>query len=64
VLFADFIKIIGLMGTVIGIELVAALIFMVAVIYLRNQQAAGLIGNLSSLSMTITLIAILLKFDN
>ena len=60
-LFADFIKIIGVLGAVIGIEIIAILIFMVSVIYLRNQQVAGLIGNFSSMSMALVLLITLLK---
>ena len=62
-LFVDFIKIIGLLGAVIGIEIIATLIFMVAVLYLRNQQAAALIGNFSSISMALVLMITLLKKD-
>lgn len=62
-LFVDFTKIVGVLGAVIGIEIVAILIFMVSAIYLRNQQVAGLIGNLSSMSMAFVLLVTLLKKD-
>ncbi|MGB9979242.1 hypothetical protein [Methanobacterium sp.] len=57
----DFMKFIGLFGTVIGIEIIAIIIFIVASLYLRNQQAAGLVGNISSMSMAIVLMITLLK---
>lgn len=62
-LFMDFIKITGLLGTVIGIEIIAILIFTAAAVYLRNQQAAALIGNISSMSMAFVLMLTLLKND-
>ena len=54
-------KIIGLTGVVVGMELLAGAIFIVSVIYFRNQYLAGVIGNLFSLSMAIGLITFFLK---
>lgn len=56
-------KIFGLVGVIVGIEIVAAVIFIFSFIYLRNQQLAGIIGNFSSLSLTLGLITIFLKKD-
>jgi hypothetical protein len=54
-------KFIGLVGVVIGIEIIAGIIFFLSLLYLRNQQIAGIIGSLSSMTMTCTLITIFLK---
>ena len=62
-LFMDFIKFIGLFGTVLGIQMIAIIIFIVSTVYLGNQQVAGLIGNISSMIMALVLIATLLKND-
>lgn len=54
-------KIIGLTGVVVGIELLAGAIFVLSIIYFRNQYLAGVIGNIFSLSMTIGLITFFLR---
>ena len=59
--FTDFMKIVGLVGILIVFELVGGLISSVAVIYLRNPLFAAMIGSLSCITLTIVLIAILLK---
>jgi hypothetical protein len=56
-------KIVGLVGILSGIEILAAIIFTISFIYLRNPQVAGIIGNISSLSMTLGLITLFLKKD-
>lgn len=51
-MFIDFLnKIIGMVGLVVGIELIAIAIFSVSVLYFRNPIVAGVIGNLSSLEI-------------
>lgn len=50
-------KIIGLVGLVIGIELIAAVIFTLSIVYLKNPVTAGIIGNMSSLTIFLGLIA-------
>ncbi len=59
----NLIKILGLTGTVIGIELIAVLIFTLSLVYFRNQQTAAFIGCFSMLSMVLSLIAVFLKFE-
>jgi hypothetical protein len=49
-------KIIGLVGLIMGIELIAIAIFMTLILYFRNPVVAGLIGNISSLTMTLGLL--------
>jgi hypothetical protein len=49
-------KIIGLFGLMIGIEIIAAVIFSISVLYFRSPIIAGTVGNLSSLGMTLGLI--------
>lgn len=56
-------KILGLVGVIVGIEIIAAIIFTFSLIYLRNPQFAGVVGNISSLSLTLGLITIFLKRD-
>jgi hypothetical protein len=54
-------KIVGLVGILIVFELFGGIICSVAVIYLSNQLVAAMIGSLSCITLTIVLIAILLK---
>jgi hypothetical protein len=56
VIILNLVKIIGFFGLIIGIELVAVAIYMVSVLYLRNTAVAGVIGNMSSLSIIFGLI--------
>ncbi|MBZ2164787.1 hypothetical protein [Methanobacterium spitsbergense] len=54
-------KIIGLVGLVIGIEIIAVVIFTFSILYFKNPVIAGLIGNFSSLTMISGLIAFSIK---
>lgn len=56
-------KIIGLVGVCIGIEIIAGLIGIFAIIYVRNPYMAGVIASLSSLSMSGALIYTFLKSE-
>jgi hypothetical protein len=56
-------KILGLFGLMVGIELIAIAIFTVSILYIRNPIAAGLIGNISSLTMTLGIIGIAINRD-
>ena len=56
-------KIIGMIGLVMGIELIAIAIFTVSVIYFRNPVVAGVIGNLSSLGMLLATLFVFVKRD-
>ena len=56
-------KILGLFGLMVGIELVAIVIFTVSILYIRNPVAAGLIGNISSLTMTLGIIGYAVNRD-
>ncbi|MBZ2165308.1 hypothetical protein [Methanobacterium spitsbergense] len=56
-------KILGLFGLMIGIELIAIVIFTVSILYIRNPVAAGLIGNISSLTMTLGIIGYAINRD-
>ena len=56
-------KILGLFGLMVGIELIAIVIFTVSILYIRNPVAAGLIGNISSLTMTIGIIGYAVNRD-
>jgi hypothetical protein len=49
-------KILGLVGLMIGIEIIAIAIFTATVLYIRNPVVAGIIGNISSLTMTMGII--------
>lgn len=62
-IFENLEKIIGFFGIVIGIEIIAGLIFVLSLLYLRNQQIAGIIGSFSSMSLTCALITFFLKKD-
>jgi hypothetical protein len=46
-------KIIGLVGLIMGIEIIAIAIFITSILYIRNPVVAGLIANISSLTMTL-----------
>jgi hypothetical protein len=54
-------KIIGFVGLVIGIELIAVAIFTLSVLYFKNPVVAGVIGNLSSLGMILGAIFVFAK---
>jgi hypothetical protein len=56
-------KILGLFGLMVGIELIAIVIFTVSILYIRNPVAAGLIGNISSLTMTLGIIGYAVNRD-
>jgi hypothetical protein len=56
-------KIIGLFGLMIGIEMIAIVIFTISILYIRNPVAAGLIGNISSLTMTLGIIGYAINRD-
>jgi hypothetical protein len=56
-------KLIGLVGVCIGIEIIAGLIAIFAIIYVRTPYIAGVIASLSSLSMTSLLIMFFLRND-
>lgn len=57
----NFDKIIGLVGLLIGVEIIAAAIFTISILYIRNPQIAGLIGNFSSLTMVLAMIGYSIK---
>ena len=54
-------KIIGMVGLMLGIELVAIFIFTVSIAYFRSPVVAGVIGNMSSLGMTLGVIVVFIK---
>jgi xanthosine utilization system XapX-like protein len=54
-------KIIGMVGLMLGIELVAIFIFTVSIAYFRSPVVAGVIGNMSSLGMTLGVIFAFVK---
>jgi len=54
-------KIIGMVGLIIGIELIAIAIFSVSILYFRSPVVAGIIGNLSSLGMMLGTIFVFVK---
>lgn len=56
-------KIIGLIGVIIVIELIAITIFTISVLYFKNPVVAGLIGNFSSLTMTLGLLGIVINHE-
>ena len=56
-------KILGLFGLMVGIELIAIVIFTLSILYIRNPVAAGLIGNISSLTMTLGIIGYAINRD-
>jgi hypothetical protein len=56
-------KIIGLVGVIMGIELIAIAIFTVSILYFRNPVVAGLIGNFSCLTMTLGLLGIAINHE-
>lgn len=62
-MYETLFKILGIVGTVIGMEIIAVIIFTFSVIYLRNQQIAALLGNMSLLGMSLGLIVSFLKYD-
>jgi hypothetical protein len=55
-IFDNLDKIIGLIGLIMGIKIIAIAIFITSILYLINPVVAGLIGNISSLTMTLGLL--------
>jgi hypothetical protein len=49
-------KIIGLVGLIMGMELIAIVIFTASIVYFRNPVVAGLMGNFSFLTMGLGLV--------
>ncbi len=56
-------KIIGLVGLIVGVELIAIAIFTASVLYFRNPVVAGLIGNFSFLTMGLGLLGIAVNHE-
>jgi len=56
-------KILGLVGLMVGIEVIAIAIFTISVLYIRNPVTAGIIGNVSSLTMIMGIIGYCIKKD-
>jgi hypothetical protein len=56
-------KIIGLVGLIMGIELIAVAIFMASILYFKNPVVAGLIGNFSFLTMGLGLLGIAINHE-
>jgi hypothetical protein len=56
-------KIIGLVGLIMGIELIAVAIFTVSILYFKNPVVAGLIGNFSFLTMGLGLLGIAINHE-
>lgn len=54
-------KIIGMMGLILGVEVISIVVFLFLLINIRNPVLAGLAGNISSLSMTVGIIFIFVK---
>ena len=54
-------KIIGMVGLVMGIEIIAIAIFTVSVLYFRSPVVAGVIGNLTSLVMMLGTIFVFVR---
>jgi hypothetical protein len=46
-------EIIGFFGVIAGIEIIAIVLFSASILYFRNPIVAGVIGNMSSLSMSL-----------
>ena len=62
-IIANLDKIIGLVGLIMGMELVAIAIFTAFILYFRNPVVAGLIGNFSFLTMGLGLLGIALNHE-
>jgi hypothetical protein len=62
-LIANLDKIIGLVGLIMGMELIAIAIFTVSIAYFRNPVIAGLLGNFSFLTMGLGLLGIAINHE-
>jgi|WetSurMetagenome_2_1015567.scaffolds.fasta_scaffold483516_1 hypothetical protein len=60
-LFDNFDKIVGLVGLILGIELIAIVIFTISIVYFKSPVVAGLIGNISSLGMVLGTLFVFVK---
>ncbi|MTK63877.1 MAG: hypothetical protein F8N15_04970 [Methanobacterium sp.] len=54
-------KILGMMGLILGVEVISIVIFLFILINIRNPVLAGLVGNISSLGMMVGIIFIFVK---
>lgn len=54
-------KILGMMGLILGVEVISIVIFLFLLINIRNPVLAGLAGNISSLGMMVGIIFIFVK---
>lgn len=61
VLISNLDKIIGMVGLILGVEVIAILIFLFLITNLRNPVIAGLAGNISSFCMVLGIIIIHIK---
>ena len=62
-LIANLDKIIGLVGLIMGMELIAIAIFTASIVYFKNPIIAGLIGNFSFLTMGLGLLGIAINHE-
>lgn len=60
-IYKGLIYLIGLTGILVGIEIIAFAIAFLSILYLKNPQIAGIVWNISSISMTSGLIVYFLK---
>jgi hypothetical protein len=61
VIFNVYFKIMGMLGLLLGIEVISIVIFSILLLYLRSPITAGIIGNISSLSMILGIIIFSIK---
>jgi len=59
--FKSFLEIIGLIGIVIGFELLGSVIFYLLIPFVQNPDIAAVIGSISCILMTLGLIAYFLR---
>jgi hypothetical protein len=54
-------KILGMMGLILGVEVISIVVFLFLLVNIRNPVLAGLAGNISSLGMMVGIIFIFVK---
>ncbi len=59
--FKSFLEIIGLIGIVIGFEVLGSMIFYLLMPFVQNADIASVIGSISCIFMTLGLIAYFLR---
>jgi hypothetical protein len=63
VIISNLDKILGMVGLILGVEVISIVVFLFILVNIRNPVLAGLAGNISSLGMMVGIIFIFVKHE-